>query len=46
MKFITCFKIDNVEIKCEDNETLLGVNIDFMLSFDDHVSELQSNWQF
>lgn len=37
---ITCFKIDNVEIKCEDNVTLLGVNIDFMLSFDDHVTDI------
>ena len=28
---ITSFKIDSAEIKCEDNVTLLGVNIDFML---------------
>ena len=27
---ITSFKIDSAEIKCEDNVTLLGINIDFM----------------
>ena len=26
---ITSFNIDSVEIKCDDNVTLLGVNIDF-----------------
>ena len=36
---ITSFKFDSAEIKCEDNVTLLGVNIDFMLPFDDHVSQ-------
>ena len=35
---ITSFKIDFVEIKCEDN--VLGVNSDFMLSFDDHVTDI------
>ena len=29
-----------MEIKCEENVTLLGVNIDFMLSFDDHVTDI------
>ena len=29
---IASFKVDSVEIKCEENVTLLGVNIDFMLS--------------
>ena len=37
---IASFKADSVEIKCEENETLLGVNIDFMLSFDDHVTDI------
>ena len=37
---ITSFNIDSVEIKCDDNVTLLGVNIDFMLHFDDRVSEI------
>ena len=27
---ITSFKIDSAEIKCEDNVTLLGINIDFI----------------
>ena len=33
---ITSFNIDSAEIKCEDN----GINIDFMLRFDDHVSRI------
>ena len=37
---IASFKVDPVEIKCEENVTLLGVNIDFMLSFGDHVTDL------
>ena len=37
---ITSFNIDSVEIKCEDNVTLLGINIDFMLRFDDHVTQI------
>ena len=37
---ITSFIIDSTEIKCEDCVTLLGINIDFMLKFDDHVSEI------
>ena len=36
---ITSFNIDSAEIKCENNVTLLGINIDFMLRFDDHVSQ-------
>ena len=36
---IASFKVDSVEIKCEENVTLLGVNIDFMLSFDDYVPD-------
>lgn len=37
---IKSFLIDNVEIKCEDSVTLLGVNIDFLLNFNIHVSEI------
>ena len=37
---IDSFQIGNTNIKCEDNVTLLGVNIDFMLKFDDHVSDI------
>ena len=38
--YITSFNIVSAEIKCEDNVTLLGINIDFMLRFDDHVSQI------
>ena len=27
-------------ITCEDNVTLLGVNIDFTLNFNDHISDI------
>ena len=37
---IKSFKISNTEIKCEENVTLLGVNIDNQLKFDDHVSDI------
>ena len=37
---ITSFNIDSVDYKREDNATLLGINIIFMLRFDDHVSEI------
>ena len=37
---IKSFKISNTEIKCEENITLLGVNIDYQLKFDDHVSDI------
>ena len=36
----TSFNIDSAEIKCENNVTLLGINVDFMLQFDDHVSQI------
>ena len=29
-----------VNIECEENVTLLGVNIDFLLNFDQHVSDI------
>ena len=34
------FQIENVDIKCEDSVTLLGVSINFRLKFDSHVSEI------
>ena len=34
------FQIGSTLIKCEDNVTLLAVNIDFKLNFNDHVSEI------
>ena len=37
---IGLFKVDSVDIKCEENVTLLGINIDFMLSFDDQVTDI------
>ena len=37
---ITSFNIDSVEIECKDNVTLLGININLMLQFDDHVSQI------
>ena len=37
---ITSFNIDSAEIKCQDNVTLLGINIDFMLGLDEHVSQI------
>ena len=36
---IKSFRIGDTDISCEDNVSLLGVNIDFMLKFDDHVSD-------
>ena len=37
---IKSFNIANTEIVCENNVTLLGVNIDYLLKFDDHVSDV------
>ena len=37
---IKSFTIDNIEIECEESVTLLGVNIDFLLNFNSHVSEI------
>ena len=37
---IESFPIDSVNIECEENVTLLGVNIDFPLNFDQHVSDI------
>ena len=37
---IKSFNIASAEINCEDNVTLLGVNIDYLLKFDDHVSDI------
>ena len=36
------FNIASTEINCEDNVTLLGVNIDNLLKFDDHVSDIDT----
>ena len=37
---IETFRIGKTDIKCENNVSLLGINIDFMLKFDDHVTEI------
>ena len=37
---IDSFQVGQTNIKCDDNVTLLGVNLDFMLKFDAHVSEI------
>ena len=37
---IELFQIGQTNIKCDDNVTLLGINIDYMLEFDAHVSEI------
>ena len=47
---IETFRIGETDIKCENNVSLLGINIDFMLKYDDHVTKfvkrLQNNWLF
>ena len=37
---IKSFRIGDTDIPCEDNVTLLGINIDFMMKFDDHVTDI------
>ena len=37
---IDSFQIGQTTIKCDDNATLLGINIDYLLKFDAHVSEI------
>ena len=37
---IESFQIGQTNIKCDDNVTLLGINIDSMLKVDAHVSEI------
>ena len=37
---IDSFQVGQTKIKCDDNVTLLGINLDYMLKFDDHVSEI------
>ena len=34
------FQLNDTVIHCEDNVTLLGKNIDFMLNFNDHISDI------
>ena len=37
---ISSFQLNDTIIKCDDNVTLLGVNIDFMLNFSGHISDI------
>ena len=37
---IKLFQIGQTNITCEENVTRLGINIDFMLKFDSHVSDI------
>ena len=37
---ILSFTNDSVEIKCEANGTLLGINMNCMLRLDDHVFQI------
>ena len=39
-EIVTSFNINDTAIKCEDNVTLLGIDIDYMLNFDEHVNIL------
>ena len=36
---ISSFQLNDTVINCDDKVTLLGINIDFMLNFNDHISE-------
>ena len=37
---IDSFQVGQTNIKCDDNVTLLGINLDYILKFDTHVSEI------
>ena len=37
---ISSFQLNDTVINCEYNVTLLGVNIEFMLNFNDHISDI------
>ena len=37
---IDYFQVGQTNIKCDDNVILLGINLDYMLKFDTHVSEI------
>ena len=37
---ISSFHLNDTVINCDDNVTLLGVNIDFILNFNDQISEI------
>ena len=37
---ISSFQLNDTVINCDDNVTILGVNIDFMQNFNDHISDI------
>ena len=37
---IETYRNGYTDIKCDNNVSLLGINVDFMLKFDDHVTEI------
>ena len=37
---ISSFQLNDTVIHCEDNVTLSGVNIDFYVKFNDHISDI------
>ena len=37
---ISSFHLNDTVINCDDNVTLLGIKIDFMLNFNDHISKI------
>ena len=39
---ISSFQLNDTVINCNDSVTFLGVNIDFMLDFNDHISGICS----
>ena len=41
---ISSFQINDTIIKCDDNVTLLGVNIDFKCFYDDALTELVNHY--
>ena len=37
---IDSFQVGQTNIKCDDKVTLLGINLDYILKFDTHVSDI------
>ena len=37
---IETYRDGDTDIKCDNNASLLGIDVDFMLKFDDHVTEI------
>ena len=37
---ITDFKCGTTQVKCEDSVVLLGIELDYMLTFNDHITDI------